>query len=417
MALSRTARILLAILLLAAAAFFWVNFFTQERPFAEEPDLPPTAVTPDPTTAPDPAVAEDAPAVGDDPTVVEVEPPVDPDAPPEAVDPDAPPPEAVDPDAPPPEAVDPDAPPVVVEPDAPPPDVVDPDVQPPVVAEPPVDPAVDPPVVVIDPPITVTRDVEVADLPFLITEPPVAPELEDLTAVAALEAERALAAARATVNPFSPIMVRRAPEREVPADPTITEVAVPDGPPAPPPRVSAPAPRPLAPAPSVEAPRALPTGTPLAAAPRLLQEPRAIDTIDRPSVPTITTARLPEEPGVAPPVDSVRTTPGIVTDLPDLRGTGASVLADEPRVGEAPLAAGTNRLARYLRDNGYRFTGSVLGPVSVGVFRSNAEPAPQVVALGQTLPNTDIVLTNLRGEQAELTLDDISQILMLDLRR
>jgi hypothetical protein len=46
--------------------------------------------------------------------------------------------------------------------------------------------------------------------------------------------------------------------------------------------------------------------------------------------------------------------------------------------------------------------------VSVGVFRSNGDPVPQVVALGQTLPNTEIVLTDLRGQQAELMLDDTS---------
>jgi hypothetical protein len=40
-----------------------------------------------------------------------------------------------------------------------------------------------------------------------------------------------------------------------------------------------------------------------------------------------------------------------------------------------------------------------------------------VVALGQTLPDSEIVLTDLRGQQAELTLGDTSRILVLDLRR
>ena len=398
MTLSRTARILLAILLLAAAAFFWVNFFTQNRVIGEDPDVPPTATIP-PTPEPDAPPVTEAPDV--DPEVApEVDADVDPDVDP-AVAPDV---EAeVDPEAP---EVDPDAPP--------PPLVVDP------ADEPDVD---DPPVVVIDPPVTVARDLEVAQLPFLITEPPTVPEVEDPAAIAALEAERALAAARATVNPFSPIVVQRpadpAPERAVPDAPTVTEVAVPDGPPAAPARIATPAPQPLTPAPTIsrDLPRALPTGTPLAATPGLLQETRAIDTIDRPTVPPVTTVRVPEEPAAEPPVESVRTTPGIVADVPALRGTGPVVEPPEPRAPSAPLAAGTDRLARYLRDNGYRFTGSVLGPVSVGVFRSNAESVPQVVALGQTLPNTDIVLTDLRGEQAELTLGDLSQILILDLRR
>ena len=378
MTLSRTARILLAILLLAAAAFFWVNFFTQNRVIGEDPDVPPTATTPPTPEPPDPALAE-APDVSPEDVDATVEPDVE-----------------ADPDAP--------TPPLVV-------DAAD---------EPDAD---EPPVVVIDPPVTVARDLEVAELPFLITEPPTLPEVEDPAAIAALEAERALAAARATVNPFSPIVVQRpadpAPERAVPDAPTVTEVAVPDGPPPAPARIATPAPRPLTPAPTIsrDLPRALPTGTPLAATPGLLQETRAIDTIDRPTVPPVTTVRVPEEPAAEPPVESVRTTPGIVADVPELRGTGPVAEPPEPRAPSAPLAAGTDRLARYLRDNGYRFTGSVLGPVSVGVFRSNAEPVPQVVALGQTLPNTDIVLTDLRGEQAELTLGDLSQILILDLRR
>ncbi len=409
MTLSRTARILLAILLLAAAAFFWVNFFTQNRVIGEDPDVPPTATTP-PT--PDPATPPVADAPDVDPEAApDVDAEVDPD-----VDPDVDPAPAPDVEA----EVDPDAPEVEaeVDPDAPsPPLVVDP------ADEPDVD---DPPVVVIDPPVTVARDLEVAQLPFLITDPPPAPEAVDPAAVAALEAERALAAARATVNPFSPIVVRRpeapAPERAVPDAPTVTEVPVPDGPPAvpaEPARVATPAPQPLTPAPTVsrDLPRALPTGTPLATTPGLLQETRAIQTIDRPEVPPVTTVRVPEEAVAEPPAETVRPTPGVVADVPELRGTEPVPEAPEPRAPAPPLAAGTDQLARYLRDNGYRFTGSVLGPVSVGVFRSNAEAVPQVVALGQTLPNTDIVLTDLRGEQAELTLGDLSQILILDLRR
>ena len=415
MTLSRTARILLAILLLSAAAFFWVNFFTQNRILAEDPEPPVTAVTPPaPTPAPD-ADDPDAPAV-DPVTEAEVMPDaeveVDPDAVAE-VDPDA----VVDPDA----EVDPDA---VVEPDVDDPAVV---VTPDEVEVEPVD---DDPVVVIDPPLTVARPVVVSDLPFLITEPPSALDLPDPTAVDPLEAQRALAAARATVNPFSPIVVRRpdAPERDVPDAPTITEVAVPDGPPPEPVRVSTPAPRALAPAPAVsrDLPRALPTGTPLAATPGLLREPRAIDTIDREPLPEITTARLPEDPDAAPvPMEALRPTPAISADVPELRGADPAepepepepVVTEAPIPGEAPLAAGTNRLTRYLRDKGYTFTGSVLGPVSVGVFRANDDPTPHVVALGQTLPNTEIVLTDLRGQQAELTLDDLSQILILDIRR
>jgi hypothetical protein len=63
------------------------------------------------------------------------------------------------------------------------------------------------------------------------------------------------------------------------------------------------------------------------------------------------------------------------------------------------------------------FTGSVLGPVGVAVFRSSLSQSPLVVTLGQTLPETDIVLTDLKGQQAEFTQDNDKQILILDLRR
>ena len=397
MTLSRTARILLALLLLAAAAFFWVNFFTQNRVLGEDPETPATAAVP-----PVPTPAQPADALADAPDGADVEAPLD-------VDPDADAP--LDAEADPADPLDTD--PTVIAPPA-------------TAPEAPVVPAA--PVVVLDPPVTVTRDVVVADLPFLVTEPPAAPDVP-VGELDALEAERRLAAARATVNPFSPIVLpapaataATAPARAVPAAPVVTDVAIPAGPPAPPPRVATPAPRALAPAPTAvrETPRALPTGTPLAATPGLLRETRQIDAVETVEVPAAQT-RVPDEP-LPTTAEPVRTAPGILSEVPALRGIETTVAETEAEAevatnGDAPLAAGTNRLARFLRDNGYSFTGSVLGPVSVGVFRTNGDPVPQVVALGQTLPNTEIVLTDLRGQQAELMLDDLRQTLILDIRR
>lgn len=82
-----------------------------------------------------------------------------------------------------------------------------------------------------------------------------------------------------------------------------------------------------------------------------------------------------------------------------------------------PLEAGLTPLSRYLRNHNFRFTGEVLGTVGVGVFRSSLDSAPLVLALGQKLPDTDIVLTNLKGQQAEFTQGDDKQVLILDLRR
>ena len=82
-----------------------------------------------------------------------------------------------------------------------------------------------------------------------------------------------------------------------------------------------------------------------------------------------------------------------------------------------PLAVGADPLSRYLRDNDVRFTGTVLGPLSVGVFRSNLYGSPVVLTLGQPLPETDIILSDLRGYEARFSLGDSTQTLSLDLRR
>jgi len=59
----------------------------------------------------------------------------------------------------------------------------------------------------------------------------------------------------------------------------------------------------------------------------------------------------------------------------------------------------------------------VLGPLSVGVFRSNVYNQPVVLTLGQTLPETEILLADLRGYEAKFSLGDSTQTLSLDLRR
>jgi pyruvate dehydrogenase E2 component (dihydrolipoamide acetyltransferase) len=423
MALSRTARILVAILLLAAAAFFWVNFFTQNTFLTEEPTTDPSTGTP---TTPPPATTVPA-AEGE--ALAEGEADESEDAAAETGDGDASAPtpgepaEAAAADAAP---ADPSPGDAAVADDAPADtsDAADSQAEEaPTVAAPTVTAA---PVVVVEAPLTLSRNVVVADLPFLITSPPVVTADEGADA-ATDDASRLLAAARATVNPFSPVVVRvveaQAPEREVPtAAPVITEVAVPAEPGAiAGPRIATPAPAVRAPAGTVvsDLPRALPTGVPLSATPDLLRQRAA--PVERIDVTTVASIRLPG-PADAPPAElaTMRPTTAVATAIPEVLGPAvaapatAAAATSAPR---APLAAGTNVLSRFLRDNGYTFTGSALGPVSVGVFRSHGGPTPVVVAIGQTLPNTDIVLTDLRGQQAELTLGDTSQILVLDLRR
>ena len=390
MALSRTARILIAILLLAAAAFFWVNFFYQSR-LAEAPAQDPVTATPaTPATAATPDAEADAAASDPDDVAVADD--------------------------------------VVVADDV----AVADDV---VVAD-------DPAVVAIDPAIAVTRDVVIADLPFLVTEP-TAPEAAAEVVADAVTAVGVTTPSRATINPFSPVVVRTppAPARDVPS-PTVVvgEVPVPSGPPAAPAvptRASAPTPGAVTPgAPIAALTRDLPSGAVLSSAPDLLRQPRIGTVADRVDIPSITVIAVPDpEPAaIAAPaaprpaapevaIEPVGPSAGVPTQEPTAEEPTPSaeptpsVVVPAPRVDPTSIAAGTTRLARFLRDNNYTFTGSVLGPVSVGVFRSNIDAAPIIVALGQTLPNTEIVLTDLRGMVAELTLGETTQILTLDLRR
>lgn len=398
MALSRTARILIAVLLLAAAGFFWVNFFQQNQTVDSVPVQAPasTPATTAPLTAPPGSVngiattPEDGAAEGGIATT-------DGDTTPQATS------------------------------NGEPTDAGD------------TTPESAAPVVVTDPPAVVLRALVVEQLPFLVTEPPL-PEDEELASEEE-DAGRSLTGARASINPFSPILVQAPPASQQPvaeapapepsAEPEI--VVVEGGPPptsagssataaAPRTPVPAPAPRALAPAPAraADLPRPLPSGT-LSAVPEILRDPR-----NQPSAST-----GPEDLRTVAAVVVPET--GAGTELPyaTQEGEVAAATAPEPigpgqvvaeapaasRTPTLPLAVGADALSRYLRDNNVRFTGQVLGPLSVGVFRSNLYPQPVVVTLGQTLPDSDILLSDLRGYEARFTLGDNTQVLSLDTRR
>jgi hypothetical protein len=423
MTLSRTARFLILFLLLAAAAFVWVNFFLQDR----------AADTTDP-------VASDQPA------------PIQAGVQPAEGSTDAAPTVAGDTAAPTRSSVAPVETSTEGATEAP---LVGSDAVPTVVA-----PTAQAPV---------ERELVVAELPFLVTEPPVVEAAAD----GADDGSDVLRpqTRRASINPFSPVLVQvpAAPATPVAAaaapptdEPNIEVVAV-EVPGAPTiaqlPReeivetVVAPTPRPLAP-PSPTAqnlPRQLPSGT-LPVAPDILQSARVVPIVEDPIVeaqpdtpetpaetPTETPTVLRPQPGDVTAAAAIREPNDTLAadldgagidassaagSLPGLLGPAEIVASEEPVDTTAtiptttvPLAAGADLLSRYLRDNGFTFTGSVLGPVSVGVFTSPLYTAPVVVSLGQQLPDTDIVLTDLRGQQAEFTLEDSTQVLTLDLRR
>jgi len=432
MALSRTARILIAVLLVAAAAFFWVNFFNQDlaAPATTTADVPVpgagvlangAAGVATPSSTPSDAGAADAATDA----ATDASTPAAGDAAPEGV--------AVAPDT---SAPGSDASDVAATPAAP------------VVAQPADQAAgVEAPVVVAETPSVVTRDLVVTDLPFLVTQPP-ALDAQAATEDAEAGATRPQAAVRTSVNPFSPIVVQApaaarptvAEATPVPeSQPVITEVtssgtepqptqaassSTPANPvvaTAPAEPVRAPAPRTTAPAPAAAAslPRPLPSGT-LPVTPEILREARTQPTV--PAGPAdlgeVVAVRLPgSEPSAALPTVSGDGEEPQAAATPDVLGPGRATEPTAKDPPALPLVVGVDQLSRYLRDNDVRFTGTVLGPLSVGVFRSNIYSQPVVLTLGQTLPETDILLADLRGYEAKFSLGNSTQTLSLDLRR
>lgn len=287
----------------------------------------------------------------------------------------------------------------------------------------------------------VARELEVLDLPFLVTEPPAQQEQPTEAEAEAQDLAASVRSQRATINPFSPIIQRnaqpsaqpRASQPEPQPEPTVTEVPVPSAPPqtaqqSPQEPVRAPVPAPVTPRAqgAGELPRALPDGT-LGGSPDLLRS--AIGNREGTSASEAPQAAVrepvdDEPPELADPAQQEPTTtePEPLEQPVADAGEGEQAAADDEQVvrrpvSEPPLEAGASELSRYLRDNNVRFTGSVIGPVSVGVFRSARTSAPVVISLGQSLPETSIVLTDLRGQQAEFRLGDTTQTLTLQLRR
>lgn len=444
MRLSRTARFLIAALLIAAATFVWVNLYNQtqlpEQPTVATQGTPGSVVVGDTAQAPGLLATPQGQAAGAEGEAQAGE--------------------------------------VAAEGEAPTAEVV---------AEPVAAPLT-PPVVVAEGAQVVTRDLVVEELPFLVSGPP-QQESADAAADAAAGASRPAGSQRATINPFSPVVVR-APPATTPAQevaeatppestPIIEVVTDPSGAPAaqapsqsgavaqaeP---VRPPAPRAVAPAAGVSAelPRALPGGV-LPSTPQILRDTRsqsvealaptigdlvalrepdadtaaAFAPVNMAPAPTVATVPEPLGPSEVT-ADATQEAPGVgVGDLAALREPGseaevevepvatdvaAATEAPEPLAADRPTASGpttlplvvgADPLSRYLRDNDFRFTGTVLGPLSVGVFRSAKYSEPVVLTLGQALPDTDIILSDLRGYEARFTQGERTQTLSLDLRR
>jgi hypothetical protein len=297
------------------------------------------------------------------------------------------------------------------------------------------------------------RDVQLAELPFLVTEAPVAPVEEATEEAAATETTRP-GEQRASINPFSPIVLApvEAPVAQVDPQPidasNLQPVEVPTNPEPitvvesglagsvnevlqEPLVAEGPLPEAVLPAPAVASlPRPLPMAT-TPVAPEILRDmsrtPASASTdlgptdIVAPAIVEVPAAiREPVQAATPTPVMLSTSTVGAESSDVELEPLGAlsstATSASAPANG-APLYAGASPLSSYLRNNDVRFTGYAVGPVSVGIFRSAKSANPVVVTLGQSLPETEFVLTNLQGKEAEFTYGQEKQLLTLDLRR
>lgn len=418
MTLSRTARVLLAMLLIAAAAFVWVNFFASgPSPVAPIVDVPPTTTVPNGTasTPPPSAPPTSTATAGSDATQT---PPAETESQPASV--------PVGGDATPTVVVD--AAVAVATPDGGSAEVAT-------------------PTVVTGTTRVTVSDVQVLALPFLVTEPPPPDELAidgQPIELGPRLVTNAPTPVRTSVNPFSPIVLPAVAEVPEPAVPAVVEVTVPVLPTAAEILASRNAAADLAPraltprSPTVVAlPRSLPTGGVLSA-PSILTTPRtpSLSTASTSGSSAITpslglanlalpAARVPS--AAQPTVDvALPRTPeaSSVTFVPDLLASPrvgvADADADLPASGEGDgdtVRTDLDPLQTFLVDREVAFTGSVLGNVAVGVFRVGGYTSPVVLSLGQTLLDTEIVLTDVGSQSAEFTLGDLTHVLTLELGR
>ncbi|MDZ7705012.1 MAG: hypothetical protein U5L04_11070 [Trueperaceae bacterium] len=289
----------------------------------------------------------------------------------------------------------------------------------------------------------VTREVQIGVLPFIQEEEAVRPAQppSDEAPADDAEADAQPTGQGAIINPFTPVLAPQIEEEEAaPAAPQQVQpqqrpqVEVVEVPTAPPgeavpaiPDVRAPIPNAVTP-PSPRA-RALPRVLPSATIPGTPQVIRTALGSRSPSSEDVVRAAALSVPGSAPQARAVNfanqpratTGQGAVSTLsrrdsiasartsPDATPLNFAARRRAEEAARAPTtptpAAAPETLDSYLRDNNLQFTGTVLGPTNVGVFRAGSGRT-FVVPLGQTIPNTNIRLISLQGQRAVLVRGD-----------
>ena len=251
---------------------------------------------------------------------------------------------------------------------------------------------------------TVARDIGVAELPLLVTEPPAEEAAEELPVPVTGGPD-------SVANPFSPLLL---PQPEVaPAPTTPAAPAITGQPPAAP---SAPA-------------AAAPAVTPAAAPPvsRVVPAPAPMARLSTP-LPAALNARS-SNTAVSTPTTTIlgRTLGARSTATPNpLAETAAvrvpespSILTATSRAGLTPLgldddgnftSARSNRVSRSLSDMRVNYTAMATG---TGVFRLGNSDVPVLVRVGEPLPGTKLVLSRLTRADAQFSQDDARHTLSL----
>ncbi len=131
-------------------------------------------------------------------------------------------------------------------------------------------------------------------------------------------------------------------------------------------------------------------------------EPEVVEEVDVVEIPT-------SQPYIA----SVSSTLDLAEPVVDTT-TVQAVAADSTQAAATPAdVAGASVVAEYVRDNNMSFTGAILGPVSVAIFKSRMGSFH--VPIGENIPDTDIRLTNVKRHEVELRQGSESHIIYLDL--
>lgn len=254
------------------------------------------------------------------------------------------------------------------------------------------------------------RDTGVAELPLLVTEPP-KEEPEDIPAPVTGDAEGSL-------NPFAPLIL---PGPDETAQPAPTPVQ--------PPVDAAPAPE-STPSPAAPEPAALPTAPVPQARVSVPALPGALSTRMQPVPRTglrtgiLKRALATTSPETDPNPLAQRAVIRVPSGLTPLttsgfarRGEGAqgafsTGLAPVGLAGDENFTlSASNRVSRSLADLRVHFTAMTTG---TGIFRVGDNPAPILVAVGERLPGTELVLSRLTSSDAQFSEDDARHTLLLN---